>query len=132
MLKDTLFDRMTVEDLRTTVGPKVHGTWNLHDLLPKELDFSVMLSSLADVLGHRGQGNYGAGNVFQDTFTSYRRSLGLRAMAIDIGYLLSVGFVAENERYVAHVKALGLKMMHNSMRELAGDLAAKNKVVQKE
>lgn len=114
VLKDTLFDSMTAEDLRITVGPKVHGTWNLHDLLPKQLDFFVMLSSLAGVMGHRGQGNYGAGNIFQDYFASYRRSLGLRAMTIDIGYLLSVGFVADNDQYVDHVKSMGLRVMHNS------------------
>lgn len=100
--------------MRKTVGPKVHGTWNLHEQLPRDLDFFVMLSSLAGVMGHRGQGNYGAGNIFQDYFASYRRSLGLRAMTIDIGYLLSVGFVAEHDEYVDHVKAMGLKVMHNS------------------
>ena len=114
VLKDTLFDSMTAQDLRITVGPKVHGTWNLHDLLPKDLDFFVMLSSLAGTMGHRGQGNYGAGNIFQDYFASYRRSLGLRAMTIDIGYLLSVGFVADNDQYVDHVKSMGLRVMHNS------------------
>ncbi|KAK8225326.1 beta-ketoacyl synthase domain-containing protein [Phyllosticta capitalensis] len=114
VLKDTLFDKMTADDLRITVGPKVHGTWNLHDMLPKDLDFFVMLSSLAGTMGHRGQGNYGAGNIFQDYFASYRRSQGLRAMTIDIGYLLSVGFVAEHDEYVDHVKSMGLKVMHNS------------------
>ncbi|RHZ56932.1 hypothetical protein CDV55_101572 [Aspergillus turcosus] len=53
VLRDTLFDGMTVDHLRTTVGPK-------------DLDFFVMLSSLAGVMGHRGQGNYGAGNIFSD------------------------------------------------------------------
>jgi hypothetical protein len=105
---------MTVDHLRTTVGPKVHGTWNLHDMLPKDLDFFVMLSSLAGVMGHRGQGNYGAGNIFQDYFASFRRSQGLRAMTIDIGYLLSVGFVAEHDEYVDHVKSMGLRVMQNS------------------
>lgn len=105
---------MTAAHVRKTVGPKVHGTWNLHEQLPRDLDFFVMLSSLAGVMGHRGQGNYGAGNIFQDYFASYRRSLGLRAVTIDIGYLLSVGFVAENDQYVDHVKAMGLKVMHNS------------------
>jgi NADPH:quinone reductase-like Zn-dependent oxidoreductase/SAM-dependent methyltransferase/NAD(P)-dependent dehydrogenase (short-subunit alcohol dehydrogenase family) len=107
VLHDTLFDSMSVGHLRTAVGPKVHGTWNLHELLPKELDFFVMLSSLAGVMGHRGQGNYGAGNIFQDYFASFRRSHGLRAMTIDIGYLLSVGFVAEHGEYVDHVKGMG-------------------------
>ncbi|KAG8159880.1 hypothetical protein KVR01_010517 [Diaporthe batatas] len=114
VLDDTLFDKMTADHVRKTVGPKVHGSWNLHDLLPRDLDFFVMLSSLAGVMGHRGQGNYGCGNIFQDYFASYRRSQGLRAMTIDIGYLLSVGFVAEHDEYVDHVKAMGLKVMHNS------------------
>ncbi|KAK7956628.1 uncharacterized protein PG986_005850 [Apiospora aurea] len=114
VLHDTLFDKMTAAHVRTTVGPKVHGTWNLHELLPRDLDFFVMLSSLAGVMGHRGQGNYGAGNIFQDYFASYRRNQGLRAMTIDIGYLLSVGFVAEHDEYVDHVKAMGLKVMRNS------------------
>lgn len=106
-----------------TDSVKVHGTWNLHELLPKDLDFFVMLSSLAGVMGnesssphaitshkdagHRGQGNYGAGNIFQDYFASYRRSQGLNAMTIDISYLLSVGFVAVNDQYVDHIKSMG-------------------------
>ncbi|KAG7053867.1 beta-ketoacyl synthase domain-containing protein [Colletotrichum scovillei] len=114
VLRDTLFDKMTADHVRTTVRPKVHGTWNLHELLPRDLDFFVMLSSLAGVMGHRGQGNYGCGNIFQDYFAAYRRSQGLRAMTIDIGYLLSVGFVAEHDEYVDHVKAMGLKVMHKS------------------
>ncbi|KAH7203417.1 beta-ketoacyl synthase [Fusarium oxysporum] len=114
VLRDTLFDKTMADHVRTTIGPKVHGTWNLHELLPKDLDFFVMLSSLAGIMGHRGQGNYGCGNIFQDYFAAFRRSQGLRAMTIDIGYLLSVGFVAEHDEYVDHVKAMGLKVMHKS------------------
>jgi acyl transferase domain-containing protein/NADPH:quinone reductase-like Zn-dependent oxidoreductase/SAM-dependent methyltransferase len=114
VLSDTLFDKMTAAHVRTTVGPKIKGTWNLHSLLPKQLDFFVCLSSLAGVMGHRGQGNYGIGNIFQDVFSSFRRSQGLRASTIDIGYLLSVGFVAQNTQYVDHVRAMGLKVMTNA------------------
>ncbi|XP_014551034.1 hypothetical protein COCVIDRAFT_31369 [Bipolaris victoriae FI3] len=121
VLQDTLFDKMTADNVRTTVGPKVHGTWNLHELLPRDMDFFVMLSSLAGVMGHRGQGNYGCGNNFQDEFATFRRGLGLPATTIDIGYLLSVGFVAEHDEYVDHVKAMGLKVMQTS--DLHGLLA---------
>ncbi|KAH4186698.1 hypothetical protein HBI81_132540 [Parastagonospora nodorum] len=121
VLQDCLFDKMTAASVRRTVGPKVHGTWNLHELLPRDMDFFVMLSSLAGVMGHRGQGNYGCGNNFQDEFAAFRRSQGLPAMTIDIGYLLSVGFVAEHDEYVDHVKAMGLKVMHTS--DLHGLLA---------
>jgi hypothetical protein len=122
VLQDSLFDKMTAENVRTTVGPKVHGTWNLHELLPRDMDFFVMLSSLAGVMGHRGQGNYGCGNNFQDEFAAFRRSQGLPALTIDIGYLLSVGFVAEHDEYVDHVKAMGLKVMYTS--DLHGLLSA--------
>ncbi|EMD84807.1 hypothetical protein COCC4DRAFT_179820 [Bipolaris maydis ATCC 48331] len=121
VLQDTLFDKMTADNVRKTVGPKVHGTWNLHELLPRDMDFFVMLSSLAGVMGHRGQGNYGCGNNFQDEFAAFRRGQGLPAMTIDIGYLLSVGFVAEHDEYVDHVKAMGLKVMQTS--DLHGLLA---------
>lgn len=114
VLSDTLFDKMSAAHVRTTVGPKIKGTWNLHAQLPKQLDFFVCLSSLAGVMGHRGQGNYGIGNIFQDVFSSFRRSQGLRASTIDIGYLLSVGFVAQNTQYVDHVRAMGLKVMTNA------------------
>ncbi|KAF5554613.1 polyketide synthase [Fusarium mexicanum] len=114
VLKDTLFDKMTADDVRTTIGPKVHSIWNLHELLPKDIDFFAMLSSLAGVMGHRGQGKYGCGNIFQDYFAAFRRSQGLRAMTIDIGYLLSVVFVAEHDEHVDHVKAMDLKVMHKS------------------
>lgn len=121
VLHDTLFDSMTADHVRTTVGPKVHGTWNLHEQLPADLDFFVMLSSLAGVMGHRGQGNYGCGNIFQDYVAAHRRGLGRRATTVDIGYLLSVGFVAEHDEYVDHVKAMGLKVMRSS--DLHGLLA---------
>ena len=38
------------------------GSWNLHELMPRDLDFFIMLSSLAGILGNRGQSNYRAGN----------------------------------------------------------------------
>lgn len=121
VLRDALFDAMTADHVRTTVGPKVQGSWNLHEQLPRDLDFFVMLSSLAGVMGHRGQGNYGCGNIFQDQLAAHRHARGERALTIDIGYLLSVGFVAEHDEYVDHVKAMGLRVMRNS--DLHGLLA---------
>ena len=48
------------------IRPKVNGSWNLHQYLPKDLDFFVMLSSSAGIAGARGQGNYAAG-VYNDS-----------------------------------------------------------------
>ena len=87
---------MTHEQYLGAVMPKVQGSWNLHEYLPKNMDFFVMLSSSAGIAGSRGQGNYAAGNSFQDALAHYRRGLGLAAGAIDLGMILDVGYVAES------------------------------------
>jgi acyl carrier protein len=102
---------MTTEDLRLAIGPKVYGTLNLHDLLPKGLDFFVMLSSLAGVAGYRGTANYAGANTFLDAFAFFRRSLGQRATTIDISHLLDVGIFTEREHYASYMKTLGTHPM---------------------
>ncbi|KAH8802508.1 hypothetical protein F5884DRAFT_683224 [Xylogone sp. PMI_703] len=96
-LKDSAFENMTLENFNAALLPKVQGSWNLHDLLPKDMDFFVMLSSVAGVLGNRGQSNYAAGNNYQDALAYHRRSLGLPGYSLDLGNILSVGFIAENK-----------------------------------
>src|SRR5258708_344307 len=92
---------MTVDDFRTSIHAKVQGTWNLHDasveLLKQPLDFFTMLSSISGVVGREGQANYAAANTFLDTFASYRQSQGLRANAVDLGMIVDVGYIAEDQ-----------------------------------
>ncbi|TAQ90647.1 hypothetical protein B7494_g1069 [Chlorociboria aeruginascens] len=95
-LKDSTIDNMTSEDFAASVRPKVVGSWNLHNLLPKDMDFFVMLSSTAGVVGSICQGNYNAGNTYQDALASFRNANCLPATSIDLGVVLGVGFVAEN------------------------------------
>lgn len=108
---------MTSEDMSAALRPKVNGSWNLHTLLPKDMDFFVMLSSSAGIVGSRGQGNYSAGNAYQDALAHYRVSRNFPAAAIDLGMILGVGYVAESSSetneaqqtsVVANLKNLGL------------------------
>jgi hypothetical protein len=52
------------------------AAWNLHHCLPRDMDFFILLSSVAGLVGNRGQANYAAGNTFQDALASHRVSLG--------------------------------------------------------
>ena len=87
---------MSFEDWQIAIRPKVQGSWNLHDILPADLDFFVMLSSVAGIFGNRGQANYAAGNTFQDALAAYRTLKGMNASTINLGSVSGVGWVAEN------------------------------------
>ena len=97
VLQDSIFDNMTHAQWKKTIDSKVKSSWNLHAVLPNDLDFFILLSSAAGVLGNAGQSNYAAGCTFQDALSSFRKSLGRKAVSIDLGLMSTVGFVAENE-----------------------------------
>lgn len=95
-MKDAMFELMTPNDFRDAMKPKVDGSWNLHTLLPRNLNFSVLLASASGITGTRGQANYASGNTYQDALAYHRVSQGQHAIAIDLGLVLSVGYVAEH------------------------------------
>jgi aryl carrier-like protein len=72
-----------------------------------DLDFFIMLSSAAGIVGNSSQGNYAAGGAFQDAFAHYRTAKCLPAVTLDLGSIDDVGFVAENQDYVANLERWG-------------------------
>ncbi|KIX00018.1 uncharacterized protein Z518_10945 [Rhinocladiella mackenziei CBS 650.93] len=94
VLRDVLFENMSHQHWTESIRPKVQGTWNLHQHLPKHLDFFIILSSFAGVFGNRGQANYAAAGAYEDAFAQHRRSLGLKAVSIDLGIMRDVGVLA--------------------------------------
>lgn len=104
---------MTLDEYNTAVKPKVHASWNLHDLLPKNLDFFILLSSGSGIVGKGGQGNYCVGNTYQDALARYRIRNGLKASVVDLGIILSVGYAAERVDVMGHLRAQG----YSALRE---------------
>lgn len=95
ILHNVTFAKMSLEDFKVAVKPKVDGSWNLHSMLPKNLDFFILLSSMAGLIGLHGQANYACGNVYQDALAEYRVEQGEKAISIDLGLVSEVGYVAE-------------------------------------
>ncbi|WKK23950.1 beta-ketoacyl reductase [Streptomyces olivoreticuli] len=86
VVEDATLSTLT-EDLTERVWRgKAEGAWTLHQAtLTHDLDFFVLYSSIAGLLGSPGQGAYAAANTFLDAFAAWRRSHGLPATAIAWG-----------------------------------------------
>lgn len=109
-VQDVMLENMSHEEFQLAVRPKIQGSWNLHELLPRDLEHFIMLSSATGVLGNRAQANYAAGNTFQDALAHFRRQQGLAATTIDVGAVLDVGYVADHADRLAMTKYLGSMM----------------------
>ena len=99
---------MPFDSFTKAVEPKVTGSWNLHKLLPKDLDFFILLSSVSGVAGYISQANYAAGNTYQDSLARHRVMKGQKAVSLDLGVVDNVGYVAERPEVRESVKMHGI------------------------
>jgi acyl transferase domain-containing protein/acyl carrier protein len=96
VLDDGILLRLDASRFQPVLRPKVAGAWNLHQLtLDAPLDFFVMFSSAASLLGSPGQANYAAANAFLDSLAHHRRALNRPALSINWGPWSDVGLVAK-------------------------------------
>jgi acyl transferase domain-containing protein/NADPH:quinone reductase-like Zn-dependent oxidoreductase/NADP-dependent 3-hydroxy acid dehydrogenase YdfG/acyl carrier protein len=100
VLDDGIMEYLEPERFRTVMRPKIQGAWNLHTLTREEpLDFFVLYSSVASLLGTPGQSNYAAANAAMDALVHYRRQQGLPALSVNWGPFSEVGLaVAQSNR----------------------------------
>ncbi|PWY79697.1 ketoacyl-synt-domain-containing protein [Aspergillus heteromorphus CBS 117.55] len=100
LLSDRSFAQLTTTDFSTVFGPKVTATATLASIFhDTPLDFFIMFSSLASIVGNRGQSNYVSANLFMSTIASQRRARGLAASVFHIGMVLGVGYVSATGIY---------------------------------
>ncbi|HTN88888.1 MAG TPA: SDR family NAD(P)-dependent oxidoreductase [Sorangium sp.] len=109
VLADSTVLEQSPERFWKTMSPKMHGAWHLHELTAdRPLDFFVLYSSVASLLGAPGNGNYTAASAFLDALAHHRRSLGLPALSVDWGLFSDAGVVARQSEIMGHVGHRGL------------------------
>jgi NAD(P)-dependent dehydrogenase (short-subunit alcohol dehydrogenase family)/aryl carrier-like protein len=109
VLQDVPLETMTYTQWQRCVQPKVEGTKHLHDAtLGNDLDFFVCFSSVAGVVGSKGQANYSAANCYLDALMRHRRELGLSGSTMNVGAVTGVGVVAENEELQKIMLRMGM------------------------
>ncbi len=114
VLDDGILLQQDRERFARVMAAKVNGAWALHTLTTDDpLDFFVLFSSGASVMGSPGQGNYVAANAFLDALAHHRRARGRPAVAINWGAWGEVGLAARADRET-NLAGRGVMAMHPS------------------
>ncbi|TMC24511.1 MAG: SDR family NAD(P)-dependent oxidoreductase, partial [Chloroflexi bacterium] len=75
VLRDSLLRNKTPEQVQAVLAPKVMGVEYLDKASQQiPLDFFILCSSLASVLGNMGQADYAAANAYLDAFAHQRQA----------------------------------------------------------
>lgn len=86
ILEDALLVEQDWESFERVLAPKKHGARMLHELTAKEnLDFFILYSSAASVMGSPGQANYATANAYLDGLAHSRVAAGLPALSVNFG-----------------------------------------------
>ena len=111
VLDNAFLAKQTWPQFEHVMGPKARGAWHLHELtLDQPLDWFVMFSSIAGVLGSIGQANYAAANAYLDGLARVRRARGLPALSVAWGLWAGSGMagsLSDTER--ARLTDIGLR-----------------------
>jgi len=124
-LDDGLTEGQSPERFRRVMAAKARGAWNLHERTAgMRLDFFVLFSSAASLLGSAGQGSYAAANAYLDALAVYRRAQGLPALSVNWGAWESAGMAGEAVRSRMAARGVGAIEPAAGLRLLARLLRA--------
>ena len=107
---DAQLQQMTRDKIEAALAPKAAGGLNLTRAAiasGAKLDFFLSISSLAQVLGWRGQSNYAAANAFLEGLAIVQRLHGIAGTCVNLGRLGETGFVARNKAVRTYLESAG-------------------------
>ena len=77
-----------------------------------DLDFFILFSSIAGVVGNVGQLAYSAANSFLDSLCAYRKyKLGLPALSVDWGTMGGAGILERSKEIASLFQSYGFRLM---------------------
>ncbi|MEU9601936.1 SDR family NAD(P)-dependent oxidoreductase [Streptomyces sp. NPDC048109] len=96
VLDDATVLNITSRQLTSVLTPKADGARNLDAATEADpLDFFVLFSSAATLVGNAGQAVYAAGNSYLDAVAESRRRRGRPALSVQWGPVIDVGLAAD-------------------------------------
>jgi acyl transferase domain-containing protein/NAD(P)-dependent dehydrogenase (short-subunit alcohol dehydrogenase family)/aryl carrier-like protein len=127
VVDDGVISEQSLGRFERVMAPKVDGTWHLHTRTRHlQIDFFVLFSSGAALLGSPGQSNYAAANAFMDSLAFVREAEGRPALSVNWGSWADVGMVSEvgeqhrrrwAEQGLRMIRpAEGVRMLHDTLR----------------
>jgi acyl carrier protein len=113
--QDRTLDSMTSHDFEVPLQTKLKGTLNLEDAFKNtNLDFFIMLSSAANIVGTSGQGNYNAGNSVQDALAHLSKSKDCHYLTFNLGMVEGTGHIEDHDTRNNWLYRAGLKMIQQA------------------
>ena len=107
VVDDGLLGDQTWERFEKVLAPKVRGAAMLHEFTASlPLDFFVLYSSAASILGNPGQSSYATANALLDGLAWHRRATGLPALSVNWGPWTEG--MADNEMIVKRLALQGI------------------------
>jgi|AntAceMinimDraft_12_1070368.scaffolds.fasta_scaffold00152_21 myxalamid-type polyketide synthase MxaB len=98
VLNDAPLQRMHWRDVESVMAGKTLGAKHLSEITQsRALDFFVMFSSAASVLGNAGQIAYAMANAYLDGLAQQRRAMGLPAISINWGPWAGAGMASSDQ-----------------------------------
>jgi myxalamid-type polyketide synthase MxaC len=118
VIEDRLWPELDAASLERVLRAKSWGAWLLHRYFDEQrpLDFFILFSSIASVVGSAGQASYAGANALLDALAHSRRAQGLPALSINWGFWGDLGFATTpgGRRVVAYMRNFGLVPLTNS------------------
>ena len=120
VLRDMPISSMTWENFQFVLEPKTKGIRNIVNAAGKyNLDFVIMLSSVASIFGNYGQSNYSAANNFLNGYAAQLNSEGVNACLVCWDPWQGGGMASGNQSIDGNLSRMGIESFSP---ELGGEI----------